>query len=255
MSDKQMTTITTWNKRLKKAYTEVKEIEPLLTAAIKQYESMYSHGVKKIMQANLKEIMAGVPKEEAIEILGPKLLDVFEWDDISPVEKYSKFNALVWAKRIQGVLDQQEEAIIYYRNRLWKIYYLLEKLEKVYGKNYEKKKIRKVYEMMYQVTYLILLRPERVADIAKLIELSFFPMTKNEFLSLLSIDHSKERAEEIKSHIDSIPTKVDFNTFCHFVHDWMVEDENNAVFFTILSNTNVEAAVQRYDKNKLDQAK
>lgn len=250
-----MTTISTWNKRLKKVYTEVKEIEPLLTAAIKQYESMYSHGVKKIMQSNLKEIMAGVPKEEAIELLGPKLLDVFEWDDILPVEKYSKFNALVWAKRIQRELDQQDEVILYYRNRLWKIYYLLEKLEKVYGKNYEKKKVRKVDELMYKVTHLILLRTEHVVDIARLIKFSFFPMTKNEFLSLLSIDHSKERAGEVKSYIDSIPAEVDFNTFCHFVHDWVLEDENNDVFFTILSHINVEAVSLRYDKYKLDKAK
>ncbi|KEP27753.1 hypothetical protein [Bacillus zhangzhouensis] len=250
-----MTTITTWNKRLKKVYTEVKEIEPLLTAAIKQYESMYSHGVKKIMQANLKEIMAGVPKEEAVELLGPKLLDVFEWDDILPVEKYSKFNALIWAKRIQRELDQQDAVIRYYRNRLWKIHSLLEKLEEAYRKNNEKKKVRKVFELMHQVTYLIFLRPQRVSDIAYLIEMCFFTMTKNDFLSLLSIDHSKERAEEVKSHIDSIPAKVDFNTFCHFVHDWVLEDENNDVFFTILSHTNVEAAVQRYDKYKLDQVK
>lgn len=73
-----MTTITTWNKRLKKVYTEVKKIEPLLNAAIKKYESMYSHGVKKIMQGNLKEVMAGVPKEEAIDLSGTKLLEVFE---------------------------------------------------------------------------------------------------------------------------------------------------------------------------------
>ncbi|WP_144481875.1 hypothetical protein [Bacillus pumilus] len=250
-----MTTITTWNKRLKKVYREVKEIAPLLTAAIKQYESVYSHGVKKIMQANLKEIMAGVPKEEAVKFLGPKLLEVFEWDNVLPVEKYSKFNALIWAKRIQRELDQQDEVIRYYRNRLWKIHSLLEKLEEAYRKNDEKKKVRKVFELMHQVTYLIFLRPIRVSDIAKLIELSFFPMSKNEFLSLLTIDRSKDRAEEVKSHIDSIPKQVDFNTFRHFVHDWVLEDENHDVFFSILSHTNVEAAVQRYEKNKLDQAK
>ncbi|MEK4374567.1 hypothetical protein [Bacillus sp. FSL L8-0533] len=250
-----MTTTTTWNKRLKKVYIEVKEIEPFLTAAIKKYESMYSRGVKKIMQSNLKEIMVGVPKEEAVELLGPKLLDVFEWDDILPVVEYSKFNVLVWAKRIQRELNQQEEVILYYRNRLWKIYYLLEKLEKVYGKNYEKKKVRKVDELMYKVTHLILLRPEHVVDIAQLIKFSFFPMTKNEFLSLLSIDRSKERAGELKSYIDSIPTEVDFNTFCHFVHDLVLEDEKSDVFFTILSHINVEAVSLRYDKYKLDQAK
>ncbi len=250
-----MTTITTWNKRLKKIYTEVKKIEPLLTAAINQYESMYSHGVKKIMQANLKEIMVGVPKEEAVELLGPKLLDLFEWDDILPVEKYSKFNALIWSKRIQKELDQQDEVIRYYRNCLWRIHSSLEKLEEAYRKNYEKKKARKVFELMHQVTYLIFLRPQRVTDIAYLIEMCFFTMSKNDFLSLLSIDHSKERAEEVKSYIDSIPTKVDFNTFCHFVHDWVLEDENSAVFFSILSHINVEAAVQRYDKYKLEQAK
>jgi len=249
-----MTTITTWNKRLKKVNNEVKEIESLLTAAIKKYESMYSHGVKKIMQANLKEIMVGVPKEEAIDLLGPKLLDVFEWDDILPVEKYSKFNALVWAKRIQRELNKQDEAIRYYRNRLWRIHSLLEKLEEVYIKSNEKKKVRKVFELMHQVTYLIFLRPYRATYIAKLIELSFFPMTKNDFLSLLSIDHSKGRAEEVKSHIDSIPEQVDFNTFCHFVHDWGLEDENRDEFFTILSYNNVEATVRRYDKYKLDQA-
>ncbi|MBU8968011.1 hypothetical protein NMH04_08795 [Bacillus altitudinis] len=250
-----MTTITSWNKRLKKVYTEVKEIEPLLTAAIKKYEDMYSRGLKKIMQANLKEIMVGVPKEEAVELLGPKLLDVFEWDDILPVEKYSKFNALVWAKRIQRELNQQDEAIRYYRNRLWKIHSLLEKLEGAYRKSNEKKKVRKVYELLHQVTYLIFLRPYRASDIASLIEMCFFTMTKNDFLSLLSIDHSKERAEEVKSHIDSIPAKVDFNTFCHFVHDWVLEDENNDDFFSILSRINVEAVSLRYDKYKLEQAK
>ncbi|WP_286067347.1 hypothetical protein [Bacillus sp. (in: firmicutes)] len=80
-------------------------------------------------------------------------------------------------------------------------------------------------------------------------------MTKNDFLSLLTIDHSKERAEEVKSHIDSIPAKVDFNTFCHFVHDWVLEDENNDDFFSILSHINVEAVSLRYDKYKLDQTK
>lgn len=249
-----MTTITTWNKRLKKVYTEVKGIEPLLTAAIKQYESMYSHGVKKIMQANLKEIMVGVPKEEAVDLLGKKLLEVFEWDKVLPVVKYSKFNALVWAKRIQRELNQQEKVLIYYRNRLWKIYYLLEKLEEVYGENYGKKKVRKVYELMYQVTGLLNLRPERVANIANLIEMCFFTMSKNDFLSLLTIDRSKERAEEVKSYIDSIPAEVDFNTFCHFVHDWVLEDENSDAFFTILSNVNVEAAMERHDKCKLGQA-
>ncbi|WP_142394247.1 MULTISPECIES: hypothetical protein [Bacillus] len=230
----------------------MKEIEPLLTAAIKKYESMYSHGVKKVMQANLKEIMAGVPKEEAIELLGPKLLDVFEWDDILPVVEYSKFNALVWAKHIQRELNEQEEVILYYRNRLWKIYYLLEKLEKVYEKNYEKKKVRKVDELMYKVTHLILLRPEHFVDIAQLIKFSFFPMTKNEFLSLLSIDHSKERAEEIKSYMDSIPAEVDFNTFCYFVHEWVLEDEKSDEFFSILSHDNIETAIKRLDKFRLD---
>lgn len=250
-----MTTITTWNKRLKKVNNEVKEIEPLLTAAIKKYESMYSRGVKKIMQSNLKEIMVGVPKEEAVELLGPKLLDVFEWDDILPVEKYSKFNALIWAKRIQIELNQQDEVIRYYRNRLWRIHSSLEKLEEAYRENNEKKKVRKVYELLHQVTYLIFLRPYRASDIASLIEMCFFTMTKNDFLSLLSIDHSKERAGELKSYIDSIPTEVDFNTFCHFVHDLVLEDEKSDVFFTILSHINVEAVSLRYDKYKLDQAK
>lgn len=216
---------------------------------------MYSHGVKKIMQANLKEVITGLQKEEAVKFLGPKLLEVFEWDNVLPVEKHSKFNALVWDKRIQRELDQQDEVIRYYRNRLWRIHSLLEKLEEAYRKNYEKKKVRKVFELMHQVTYLIFLRPYRATYIAKLIELSFFPMAKNEFLSLLTIDHSKERAEEVKSYIASIPAEVDFNTFCHFVRDLLLEDEKSDVFFSILSHTIVEAAVHRYDKYKLDQTK
>ncbi|MFB8734604.1 hypothetical protein ACEQPO_13990 [Bacillus sp. SL00103] len=66
-------------------------------------------------------------------------------------------------------------------------------------------------------------------------------MGKNEFCPCCQLTTAKERAEEVKSHIDSIPKQVDFNTFCHFVHDWVLEDENNDLFFSILSNTNVEA--------------
>ncbi|HCO78606.1 MAG TPA: hypothetical protein DIT37_01540 [Bacillus sp. (in: Bacteria)] len=162
---------------------------------------------------------------------------------------------MIWAKRIQRELNQQDEVIRYYRNRLWRIHSSLEKLEEAYRKSNEKKKVRKVYELLHQVTYLIFLRPYRASDIANLIEMCFFTMTKNDFLSLLTIDHSKERAEEVKSHIDSIPAKVDFNTFCHFVHDWVLEDENNDDFFSILSHINVEAVSLRYDKYKLDQTK
>ncbi|WHX46294.1 hypothetical protein MKY83_07040 [Bacillus sp. FSL M8-0266] len=247
-----MTTITTWNKRLKKVYTEVKEIEPLLTAAINAYECLYSHGIKKIMHANLKEIMTDLTEEEALELLGPKLKEAFEWDEVLPLKNYSKFNALVWAKRIQRGLNQQEKIISYYRYRLWTIHSLLEKLEEAYRQNYVKKKVRKVYELMHQVRYLIFLRPKRVSDISKIIELSFFPMTKNEFLSLLTIDHSKERAKEVKSHIDSIPKEVDFNTFCYFVHEWVLEDEKSDEFFSILSHNNIETALKRLDKFRLD---
>ncbi|MFB8734603.1 hypothetical protein ACEQPO_13985 [Bacillus sp. SL00103] len=81
-----------------------------------------------------------MPKEEAVKFLGPKCWRVFEWDNVLPVEKYSKFNALIWAKRIQRELDQQDVVIRYYRNRLWKIHSLLEKLEEAYRKNEEKKK-------------------------------------------------------------------------------------------------------------------
>lgn len=45
------------------------------------------------------------------------------------------------------------------------------------------------------------------------LSMGFWKMKKNDFLSLLSIDHSKERAAEIRNTIDNMPDVIDFERF------------------------------------------
>ncbi|MGG3337910.1 hypothetical protein ABER70_04530 [Bacillus subtilis] len=220
--------------RVKALKVEVDHVTKEFHAFINDTYKAFWRGVDRIAESNLMYLFVGMTEADIPEKVSQDLRKFFNVDKIMSVSKYSPYNALVWIKRLQREMNRGEITTSKYRKRLWSILAELEDLEEA-NESIGKKGENSIAEIKQEIEKAVKLSPSYPESLEKHLVLSmdFLKMKKNDFLSLLSIDHSKERAAEMRSTIDNMPDEIDFNRFMLEVFVKNIESPDDDVFFDI----------------------
>ncbi|MEC2307803.1 hypothetical protein [Bacillus atrophaeus] len=177
-------------------------------------------------------LFVGMTEADIPEKVSQDLRKFFNVDKIMAVSKYSPYNILVWIKRLQREMNHWEVIASKYRKRLWSILNELECLEEA---NEPIGEIggTVVSEVKQEIKLAVKLSPTYRENLEKYLVLSmgYWKMKKNDFLSLLSIDHSKERAAEMRNIIDNMPDEIDFDRFMLEVFVKNIESPEDDIFY------------------------
>ncbi|OWV38175.1 hypothetical protein CE489_01510 [Bacillus spizizenii] len=220
--------------RIKALKVEVDHVTKEFHAFIDDTYKAFRRGVDRIAESNLMYLFVGMTEVDIPEKVSQDLRKFFNVDKIMSVSKYSPYNSLVWIKRLQREMNRGEITASKYRKRLWSILTEIEDLE---GANESIGKMGEssIVEIKQEIEKAVKLSPSYPESLEKHLVLSmdFLKMKKNDFLSLLSIDHSKERAAEIRNTIDNMPDVIDFERFMLEVFVKNIESPDDDVFFDI----------------------
>lgn len=220
--------------RVKALKVEVDHVTKEFHAFINDTYKAFWRGVDRIAESNLMYLFVGMTEADIPEKVSQDLRKFFNVDKIMSVSKYSPYNALVWIKRLQREMNRGEITTSKYRKRLWSILAELEDLEEA-NESIGKKGENSIAEIKQEIEKAVKLSPSYPESLEKHLVLSmgFWKMKKNDFLSLLSIDHSKERAAEMRKTIDNMPDVIDFDRFMLEVFVKNIESPEDNVFFDI----------------------
>ncbi|WGE08647.2 hypothetical protein P5658_12020 [Bacillus subtilis] len=220
--------------RLKALKVEVNHVTKEFHTFINDTYKAFWRGVDHIAESNLMYLFVGMTEADIPEKVSHDLRKFFNVDKIMSVSKYSPYNALVWIKRLQREMNRGEITASKYRKRLWSILAELEDLEEA-NESIGKMGENSIAEIKQEIEKAVKLSPSYPESLEKHLVLSmgFWKMKKNDFLSLLSIDHSKERAAEMRSTIDNMPDEIDFDRFMLEVFVKNIESPDDDVFFDI----------------------
>ncbi|MCO4849681.1 hypothetical protein [Bacillus vallismortis] len=220
--------------RVKALKVEVNHVTKEFHVFINDTYRAFRRGLERIAESNLMYLFVGMTEADIPEKVSQDLRKFFNVDKIMSVSKYSPYNSLVWIKRIQREMNRGEITASKYRQRLLSILAEIEELEEA---NESAGKIggNSIAEIKQEIEKAIKLSPSYPESLEKHLVLSmdFLKMKKNDFLSLLSIDHSKERAAEIRNTIDNMPDVIDFERFMLEVFVKNIESPDDDVFFDI----------------------
>ncbi|MCY8824513.1 hypothetical protein [Bacillus atrophaeus] len=186
-------------------YSRVKVLKVEVNHVTTEFQTFTSNtykafrlGVDRIAESNLMHLFVGMTETDIPEKVSQELRKFFNVDKIMAVSKYSPYNTLVWIKRLQREMNRWEVTAFKYRKRLWSILNELEGLEEA---NESKGKIggTVISEIKQEIKLAVKLSPSYRENLERYLVLSmgYWKMKKNDFLSLLSIDHCKERATEM----------------------------------------------------------
>lgn len=220
--------------RVKALKVEVNHVTKEFHAFINDTYRAFRCGLERIAESNLMYLFVGMTEADIPEKVSQDLRKFFNVDKIMSVSKYSPYNSLVWIKRLQREMSRGEITASKYRKRLWSILTEIEDLEEAnefiggIGEN-------SIVEIKQEIEKAVKLSPSYPESLEKHLVLSmdFLKMKKNDFLSLLSIDHSKGRAAEIRNTIDNMPDVIDFERFMLEVFVKNIESPDDDVFFDI----------------------
>lgn len=220
--------------RIKALKVEVDHVTKEFYAFLDDTYKAFRRGVDRIAESNLMYLFVGMTEADIPEKVSRDLRKFFNVDKIMSVSNYSPYNSLVWIKRLQREMNRGEITASKYRKRLWSILTEIEDLEganEFIGKMGE----NSIVEIKQEIEKAVKLSPSYPESLEKHLVLSmdFLKMKKNDFLSLLSIDHSKGRAAEMRSTIDNMPDEIDFNRFMLEVFVKNIESPDDDVFFDI----------------------
>lgn len=220
--------------RVKALKVEVNHVTKEFHAFINDTYKAFWRGVDRIAESNLMYLFVGMTEADIPEKVSQDLRKFFNVDKIMSVSKYSPYNALVWIKRLQREMNRGEITASKYRKRLWSILTEIEDLEEA-NESIGKMGENSIAEIKQEIEKAVKLSPSYPESLEKHLVLSmgFWKMKKNDFLSLLSIDHSKERAAEMRSTIHNMPDEIDFDRFMLEVFVKNIESPDDDVFFDI----------------------
>ncbi|MCM3353177.1 hypothetical protein M3615_04815 [Bacillus halotolerans] len=220
--------------RIKALKVEVDHVTKEFHAFIEDTYKSFRRGVDRIAESNLMYLFVGMTEADIPEKVSQDLRKFFNVDKIISVSKYSPYNSLVWIKRLQREMNRGEITASKYRKRLWSILTEIEDLERV-NESRGKMGGNSMVEIKQEIEKAVKLSPSYPENLEKhlILSMDFLKMKKNDFLSLLSIDHSKERAAEMRSTIDNMPDEIDFNRFMLEVFVKNIESPDDDVFFDI----------------------
>ncbi|WP_336804310.1 hypothetical protein [Bacillus subtilis] len=220
--------------RVKALKVEVNHVTKEFHAFINDTYKAFRRGLDRVAESNLMYLFVGMTEADIPEKVIQDLRKFFNVDKIMSVSNYSPYNSLVWIKRLQREMNRGEITASKYRKRLWSILTEIEDLEEA-NESIGKMGENCIAEIKQEIEKAVKLRPSYPESLEKHLFLSmdFLKMKKNDFLSLLSIDHSKERAAEMRSTIDNMPDEIDFNRFMLEVFVKNIESPDDDVFFDI----------------------
>lgn len=220
--------------RVKALKVEVDHVTKEFHAFINDTYKAFWRGVDRIAESNLMYLFVGMTKADIPEKVSEDLRKFFNLDKIISVSKYSPYNSLVWIKRLHRELNRGEITASKYRQRLLSILAEIEDLEAA-NESTGKMGGNSIVDIKQEIEKAVNLSLSYPENLEKHLVLSmdFLKMKKNDFLSLLSIDHSKERAAEMRSTIDNMPDEIDFNRFMLEVFVKNIESPDDDVFFDI----------------------
>ncbi|KIL30550.1 hypothetical protein B4073_3327 [Bacillus subtilis] len=220
--------------RVKALKVEVDHITKEFHGFINDTYKAFWRGVDRIAESNLMYLFVHMTEADIPEKVIQDLRKFFNADKIMSVSKYSPYNSLVWIKRLQREMNRGEITASKYRERLWSILTEIENLEKA-NESIGEMGENSISEIKQEIEKAVKLSPSYPESLEKHLVLSmdFLKMKKNDFLSLLSIDHSKGRAAEMRNTIDNMPDEIDFNRFMLEVFVKNIESPDDDVFFDI----------------------
>ncbi|MGQ5113084.1 hypothetical protein ACSOV8_16165 [Bacillus halotolerans] len=220
--------------RVKALKVEVDHVTKEFHAFINNTYKDFWRGVDRIAESNLMYLFVGMTEADIPEKVSQDLRKFFNVDKIISVSKYSPYNSLVWIKRLQREMNRGEITASKYRQRLLSILAEIEDLEAA-NESTGKTGGNSIAEIKQEIEKAVKLSPSYPESLEKHLVLSmdFLKMKKNDFLSLLSIDHSKGRAAEMRSTIDNMPDEIDFDRFMLEVFVKNIESPDDDVFFDI----------------------
>lgn len=220
--------------RVKALKVEVDHVTKEFHAFINNTYKAFWRGVDRIAESNLMYLFVGMTGADIPEKVSQDLRKFFNVDKIISVSKYSPYNSLVWIKRLQREMNRGEITASKYRQRLLSILAEIEDLEAA-NESTGKMGGNSIADIKQEIEKAVNLSPSYPENLEKHLVLSmdFLKMKKNDFLSLLSIDHSKERSAEMRSTIDNMPDEIDFNRFMLEVFVKNIESPDDDVFFDI----------------------
>ncbi|WEY94065.1 hypothetical protein P5624_09530 [Bacillus subtilis] len=220
--------------RVKALKVEVNHVTKEFHAFINDTYKAFWRGVDRIAESNLMYLFIHMTEADIPEKVFQDLRKFFNVDKIMSVSKYSPYNSLVWIKRLQREMNRRDITVSKYRQRLWSILVEIEDLEEAIEST-GKMGGNSITDIKQEIEKAVNLSPSYPENLEKhlILSMDFLKIKKNDFLSLLSIDHSKERAAEMRSTIDNMPDEIDFNRFMLEVFVKNIESPDDDVFFDI----------------------
>ncbi|CAF1900888.1 hypothetical protein ACIGLI_15745 [Bacillus subtilis] len=220
--------------RVKALKVEVNHVTKEFHAFINDTYKAFWRGVDRIAESNLMYLFIHMTEADIPEKVIQDLRKFFNVDKIMSVSKYSPYNSLVWIKRLQREINRRDITVSKYRQRLWFILVEIEDLEEAIEST-GKMGGNSITDIKQEIEKAVNLSPSYPENLEKhlILSMDFLKIKKNDFLSLLSIDHSKERAAEMRSTIDNMPDEIDFNRFMLEVFVKNIESPDDDVFFDI----------------------
>ncbi|MED1018141.1 hypothetical protein [Bacillus atrophaeus] len=237
--------------RVKALKVEVNHVSTEFQGFILNANQVLQDGLDRIAESNLTHLFAGASAGDIPEKVLDDLSNFFDVDKITAVSKYSPYNTLVWVKRLQRKLNNWNKITLKYQKRLWAILNDIESLEtyQAIGNKWRAETNEIKQEIKTALNYRISYQEKLKTYLC--MSMGYWKMKKNDFLSLLSIDHSKERAAEMRNIIDNMPDEIDFDRFMLEVFVKNIESPEDDIFFDIFYN----AVMDRIISGEIDTSK
>ncbi|MCY8842440.1 hypothetical protein [Bacillus atrophaeus] len=234
--------------RVKALKVEVNHVSTEFQGFILNANQVLQEGFDRIAESNLTHLFAGASAGDIPEKVLDDLSNFFDVDKITAVSKYSPYNTLVWVKRLQRKLNNWNKITLKYQKRLWAILNDIESLEtyQAMGNKWRTETNEIKQEIKTALNYRISYQEKLKTYLC--MSMGYWIMKKNDFLSLLSIDHSKGRAAEMRIILDGLPDKIDFERFMIEVFANNIEAQEDCMFFDIF----FKDFIDRVKKGEID---
>lgn len=219
--------------QVKALKVEVNHVSTEFHAFILNANKALQDGLDRIAESNLTHLFAGASEGDIpVEVL-QSLSEFFNVDKIMAASKYSPYNTMVWIKRLQRKINDWNKLTLKYQKRLWTILNEVEGLETYQAIGHKWR--TEINEIKQEINTALNYRISCQEKLEQYLTMSvgYWKMKKNDFLSLISVDHSKARAAEMRKIIDDLPDEIDSDKLLVEVVNKNIEAPEDDVYFDI----------------------
>ncbi|MCP1459376.1 hypothetical protein ABE348_16925 [Bacillus velezensis] len=219
--------------QVKALKVEVNHVSTEFHAFILNANKALQDGLDRIAESNLTHLFAGASEGDIPEEVLQALSEYFNVEKIMTVSKYSPYNTMVWVKRLQRKVNDWNKLTLKYQKRLWAILNEAEGLETYQAMGHKWR--TEINEIKQEIKTALNYRISCQEKLEHYLSMSvgYWKMKKNDFLSLISVDHSKERAAEMRKIIDDLPDEIDSDKLLVEVVNKNIEAPEDDVYFDI----------------------